>query len=330
MLSLAKSAFRAAAIRLLRPWYRGVGCIICLHRVIPEEYRSPLAANRALEITPETLRDLLAWTAKRGLEAITLDEASSRLSTPQRGQKWVVWTLDDGYRDNLVHALPVFREHGVPCTVYVTPGLVTGRDPAWWYALERALLHAGTPETRVPDRKFEVLASEVRSLSPEARNPWIQQRCEAAGLDPLAITQKLMLTLSELRELAADPLVTIGAHSGSHHALAMLDEAAARAELAVGRQDLIDILGKPVDHLAYPFGGGTTVGEREFSIARDLGFSTATTTRTANIFARHAQHLHALPRLTISGNFDGVRLLQTLESGAGTARAFRGRRFVTA
>jgi len=78
-------------------------------------------------------------------------------------------------------------------------------------------------------------------------------------------------------------------------------QASARAaELAASRDIIARALGRPVWHFAYPYGAPTTAGPREFAIARELGFKSAVTTRPGMIFAEHREHLHALPRLSMS------------------------------
>src|SRR6186997_3049407 len=123
------------ACALARPFFGGTGCIIALHRVVPEDQLSPLRENRALELTPGALRAVLDWTRRRGLDVIRMDEVKQRLSDP-RGAKFVVFTFDDGYRDNLTAALPIFRDFGMPLTVNVTTGFLDRTVSVWWYALE--------------------------------------------------------------------------------------------------------------------------------------------------------------------------------------------------
>ena len=53
--------------------------------------------------------------------------------------KRIAVTLDDGYRDNAEHALPVFRRHGVPFTIFVCPGFCDRTSELWWEALERII-----------------------------------------------------------------------------------------------------------------------------------------------------------------------------------------------
>ena len=78
-------------------------------------------------------------------------------------------------------------------------------------------------------------------------------------------------------------------------------------------------LGKRPAHLAYPVGDPTSAGPREFRIAAELGFKTAVTTRPGVLFKAHRDHLTALPRISVNGDFQQQRYLKVLMSGAATA-----------
>jgi peptidoglycan/xylan/chitin deacetylase (PgdA/CDA1 family) len=97
------------------------------------------------------------------------------------------------------------------------------------------------------------------------------------------------------------------------------DDTAVRAEMEMSRSVLEAALGKRPQHLAYPVGDPTSAGPREFRIAAELGFKTAVTTRPGVIFRAHRDHLTALPRISLNGEFQRQRYLKVLMSGAATA-----------
>jgi peptidoglycan/xylan/chitin deacetylase (PgdA/CDA1 family) len=112
------------------------------------------------------------------------------------------------------------------------------------------------------------------------------------------------LSWDDLSKLAQDPLVTIGAHTVTHPVLSKLTQEEARTEMRIGRKLIEEQINRPVDHFCYPFGSRDEVGLREFQLARELGFKTATTTRWGNIFKKHRLHLHALPRVPLTNGFN--------------------------
>jgi peptidoglycan/xylan/chitin deacetylase (PgdA/CDA1 family) len=139
------------------------------------------------------------------------------------------------------------------------------------------------------------------------------------GVDLAKICADLCMDWNEIAELARDPLVTIGAHTVNHVMLAKVTDGQARNELKISRDVIAASLGKAPEHLAYPFGDPTTAGPREFRIAAELGFKTAVTTRPGVLFAEHAGHLTALPRISLNGMFQDTRYIPVLMSGAATA-----------
>lgn len=324
------------AASLARPVLGGLGCIITLHRVVPEKERSPLPDNRALEITPEDLRAMLAYVRRRGLEVLPLDELPGRLATP-RGPRFLCFTFDDGYRDNATLALPIFREFAMPFAVNITNRFIDRTASVWWYFLEQALTTAAQPlhfswqgtEHRFTastaaerDRALEQIAGLIRSLGAQ-RDDLLRVIGDAAGIDPCGVTRALCMDWDELRHFAEDPLVTIGAHTAGHHSLNRLTEAEIATEVTIAREELAAQLGREVRHFAYPFGGPNAVDEREFALVRQSGFATMLTTRAGNLTQGHAAQADRLPRLTISGNYPVLKVLRLAESGLAAWREQR-------
>jgi peptidoglycan/xylan/chitin deacetylase (PgdA/CDA1 family) len=141
-----------------------------------------------------------------------------------------------------------------------------------------------------------------------------------------AFCSGLCMSWAELEQLAADPLVTIGAHTVNHVMLAKVSAKQAQAEMEMSRRVIEAALGTPVDHLCYPVGDATSAGPREFALAARLGFKTAVTTRPGVLYPEHTEHLTALPRISINGEYQQVRYLRVLMSGAATAVWNRFRR----
>jgi peptidoglycan/xylan/chitin deacetylase (PgdA/CDA1 family) len=85
-------------------------------------------------------------------------------------------------------------------------------------------------------------------------------------------------------------------------------------------------LGKRPEHFSYPVGDASAAGPRDFRIAGELGFKTAVTTRPGVLFPEHRDHLTALPRISLNGEYQRLRYVQVLLSGSATAFWNRFRR----
>jgi peptidoglycan/xylan/chitin deacetylase (PgdA/CDA1 family) len=334
------AAFRVSGLhKALAPMTRGQGVILTLHRVRPAAAtREGFAPNRLLEITPEFLDEALGLTRRLGFEFVTLDEARRRLV--EGGPRFAALTFDDGYRDTRDFALPALERHGAPCTVFFVPGFIERFARLWWVELEESVrrldaiaidiegltlrLAAASPEEK--SAAFTRLYRALRARSEPELIEVVGALARRAGIGGGEIAEALCMNWTEVAAFARHPLVTVGAHTMTHRMLAKWPLADAREEMAASKSALEERLGVEVGAFAYPVGDPTSAGLREFSLARELGFSCAVTTRPGMVFPEHADHLTALPRLSINGLWQDAGALEVLLSGAPFAVWNGGRR----
>lgn len=320
--------------RIARPFLSGVGAILAFHRVRPP-VDDPFQPNRILEITPTFLDQLVTRLRAADIDFVTLDEVDRRLHNAELSRRFVALTFDDGYRDNRNHALPVLKRHGVPFTLYLPSAFPEGTGELWWVALERAI--AGSDqvevvkdgETRIHPcantaskyETYETIYWWLRSLPDEDEIRRIVRTLAArAGVDMSAICRELCMDWDELRDFGRERLISFGAHTANHVMLAKLPSAeAVEGEMRTGVEAIENELGVSPLHFAYPVGDCTSATAREFESAAKVGFRTAVTTRPGVLFADHADHPTALPRISVNGGFQRLRYLDVLLSGAPTA-----------
>jgi peptidoglycan/xylan/chitin deacetylase (PgdA/CDA1 family) len=301
--------------RLLQPVTQGLGAILMFHHVRPWHPKA-FDPHRGLEIEPAFLDATLNELKARGWDIVPMDAVPGRLRAPT-GRPFAALTFDDGYRDNVEHALPILQRHGAPFTIYVTSGFADGEAALWWLDLAESVARE-----EKPSQAFAALYRTWRERPDLVAR--IAARADAAASRER--TRALCLDWEALAALAAEPLCTIGAHTLTHPILGSLDPAAAEAEIAGSKAAIEQRLGRPVRHFAYPVGDRAAAGAREFALARAAGFETAVTTRPGMLFAGHAAHLHALPRLSVNGWHQSLPALRALLSGAPFALLNRGRR----
>ena len=284
--------------------YRGRGTIFMLHSVVDDDAFYPEAMLRC----PAGRLDwTLRWLKANGRVFVSLDEAVARMGRTSTGL-FASFTFDDGYADNLTHALPVMERHNAPFAVYVTTGMVTGEIDAWWFGLSELIRIRDRIE--VTGKKFECgdraakqrtfLAIEAMIHQNYALLPDVKSLIRANGIDYYALAAQEGLTRDMLRELARHPLVTIGGHTTTHINLAQAPAPVVAKEMRDNRTFLEEITQTPVLHFAYPFGNEKACGLREAGIARATGFHSAVTTRRGGIFPDHLDHLYELPREPLS------------------------------
>ncbi len=328
---------------LLRPFFEGVGAIIMLHHVRPPR-GDEFQPNRLLEVSPEFLSQTLSWLQRQDIDIVSLDEMHRRLTERDFARRFVSITFDDGYRDNKLYAFPILKRLELPFAIYVPTSFPDRRGKLWWLALEAAIARNDSIVVTIDgverrcicattSQKREAYDSVywwLRNLGTEAEiHAAVNELSARSGVDMRPVADELCMNWDEIRELSADALVTIGAHTVNHVMLGKATEAAARFELKASRDIIETELGAEVQHLAYPYGGRDLVGPREFGIASELGYKTAVTTRPGVLFPEHDRHLTALPRLSLNGEYQAARYVKVLMSGAATA-LFNGFRRVDA
>jgi peptidoglycan/xylan/chitin deacetylase (PgdA/CDA1 family) len=317
------------ADRLLAPLTRGVGVVFMLHSVRPGQ-PGGFAPNRLLEITPEFLEQVIELVAERGFDVLSLDDMHARLREGDYDRPFACFTFDDGYRDNREYAYPIFKRHNLPFTVYVPSDFPDGRGDLWWLKLEMAIAASEMIAARIDGvaERFETVTVEqktqaftriywwLRSIPELDARRFVGELCAAHGVDTSRLCSDLIMGWDELRAFASDPLVTIGAHTRRHLALAKLSASEARLEMEESIRRLERELGRPVRHFSYPYGDESSAGPREFGLARELGMDTGVTTQKGLIHERHADFTTGLPRLSLNGNFQSTHYVKVMLSGA--------------
>lgn len=325
---------------LLRPLVGGVGAILTLHHVRPPR-RDRFQPNRLLEVTPQYFESVVRRLRRSRLDLVSLDEVHRRLTERHFPRRFVSITFDDGYRDTLEFAYPILKKYEVPFTVFVATSFADRLGELWWLALEAVVAQNDLVGVRIDgrDRWFECPSVQQKRAVYDHIYWWLRRRKSEEELrqavrdlatrhrvDMKAFCSELCMSWQELATLAADPLVSIGAHTVNHVILSKVSEATVRSELENSRSVIEAALGERPQHLAYPVGDAGAAGPREFKIAAELGFKTAVTTRPGVVFRKHAEHLMALPRISLNGEFQSPRYAKVLISGAATGLWNRFRR----
>lgn len=314
---------------LIRANSASKGVIFTMHRVLPGK-PAAFAPHSILQITPDFLDFAIRRIRALGIDIVSLDEAIARIENPNPTRKFAVLTFDDAYRDNLVHALPVLRHHQAPFTLYVPTALVDGVCEVWWQALEDIITaqkaiqvsylgvtdYLACGSMREKRETYNEVYWRMRQMPESDRVALIRELAGQYGLDLAAHCRDLIMTWSELRHFAQDPLCTIGAHTVHHYELAKLDPAQARNEVEQSVKVLEAQFGRAPRHLSYPIGGTVSAGPREYALARDLGFRSAVTTLPGGVYHADRERLHSLPRVSLNGSFQARRYVDVYATGA--------------
>lgn len=244
--------------RLIRLANRRSLAILMYHGVTPSD------AGVWTQVTTENFERQMAYI-RRAYKPIALDEAVDLLSRGALGERAVAVTFDDGFRNNMTEALPILKRYAVPATIYLTTSFVGGTGQyagmIWTdyvFALLMSTEHKhldlqdfGLNVVQLSDRTSRIAAKEVicsrfKRLSDSERKRALATLAERTGGTPKPDILSTFLPMSwdEVRRIATEPLISLGAHTVEHPILTQLprdrmmqeiSESQARIEIETGR-----------------------------------------------------------------------------------------------
>jgi len=295
--------------------YSGIATIFMLHRVDKLD-KNKLFPNENMKVSPEFLENFIRGLMENGYDFISLDELYDILKSGKKVKKKIIFTLDDGYKDNFYNAYNIFKKYKIPFTIYVTVAFPERKAVLWWYIIEEIILkndkiilsdgkvfYCRTPNEKVDTfmnlRNIIMYELEQKNLLNELRNLF-----KNYNINWFEKNEELCMSWDEIINLSKDPIVTIGNHTVNHLVFSKLSENEILKEIIEANEMLEDKLGKKIEHFAYPFGDRKSVTKREMDIVKRLNFKTVVTTRFGNIFHKHADFCNCcLPRIMLTENF---------------------------
>ena len=191
-------------------------------------------------------------------------------------------SFDDG-ESSFYHVIfPVLKKHKVPVSLFVSADIIVNRKNFWFQEVKD---YNDEVMKKLVIKKFQLPATAIEKFSfREIFKSLTINNIEALIADYQAQTkcnptEPMNMTLSELLEVDASGLVTVGAHTLRHPILKNEDDQSSFTEITASIKMLQQILGHPVKYFAYPNGRpGIDFGNREQQYLRDnnidLAFST--------------------------------------------------------
>lgn len=274
-------------------------CILVYHRIL--EHYDPL-----LDSEPDV--EAFTWqmeTLVKCFNVLSLQDAVSAVKSGNVPPRAVCISFDDGYRSIHDLAMPVLSGLGLPATVFVTSGYLSGGtmwndrilESVRWLpegTLDMQSVNIGIHALAKPEDKLE-LANHINDackyLSPKQRAEVIGELERQSGH---ASTQNLMLTPAMVANLAKNG-IDIGGHTVNHPILTRLPDEAANDEIVENKRVLEAIIGKPLQLFAYPNGKvGMDFDQRHVAMVEAAGYMAAFTTTPGA--AGQADSLFELPR----------------------------------
>lgn len=181
----------------------------------------------------------------------------------------VCLSFDDGFANNYKYVLPLLEKYQLPACFFITAIRDAGYDILWNDFL--AVAQKKGPESwtfngeRFVKNKYGRYASQQhgKELRAILRATDFEKKAEMMRhLQQLVSFEAekdywLQMSTEEIRQLSLSPWATIGCHGYYHNDLAVLQEEAVKEELNRSKTFLEQVIDKPVNALAFPYGSYT-------------------------------------------------------------------------
>lgn len=273
-------ALRAGALAMLRAINRRRSHVIAYHRF-------PASSV-------ETLRRQCDYLRRRHRPVSLHDVVRSVDEGMPLPPGAVAVTVDDGYRDFYEHAYPVFRDYGIPVTVFLTSGFLDRSCWLWRDVVEYLLFTSPLKAVEIPiaselprfslDSRAQRIAAVIRlnellkRLDNDARNSFVYDTAPAllkASAPAIPPVEYAALTWDEVREMRANGM-SFGSHTQTHPILASIRaEARVSAELTGAKRRIEAEIGQPVHHFAYPNGTRRDINDIVVTLVKRAGYRAA-------------------------------------------------------
>lgn len=240
--SFIKACVEAGLVHtgISRLWGKNRNVLVLLyHNVVPDHYE--VRGEESLHVRIADFVEQMEWLA-RECRVVSLDQA---LAQPRSDpEPRVAITFDDAYRGAVDLGIPHLTSRGIPCTLFVAPGILDSVG-MWWDRYARVLDHSDGDRS-FRDRALQDTAADDPSVDALAQGMSVAS--SPVGPYEGIVGENDILTLAESNQ------VTLAPHSWSHRNLSTASEAELDEELSRPRGWFQERNVHAVPWMAYPYG----------------------------------------------------------------------------
>lgn len=301
-------------LRILERRKYGAGISILYgHRVMTDEVMSNPDDPRVVTgHTSVSEVECAIKTLSKHYEFISIGDAVEQIKSGQVKKESVVLTFDDGFRDNFVNLLPVLKKYNVPATFYINASVIGSNKNLWFQAVINYFYAIKEDKIFIDENQteYDLSSSKKRYQAAFDFMQYIQNNKhptefysvieKLAGDKCLPSAEDFHMTWDDLKQLADEPLITLGAHSYRHFPLGYCDEELSEYEIKTSIEKLEQELEMDIKHFSFPRGHREDFNDFHIKVLRENGIDSATTTlRGVN---RNGQDLYEIKRIGFPQN----------------------------
>lgn len=241
----------------------------------------------------------------------------------------LIFTFDDGYKNNYNLLFPLVKQYQVPVTIFLTTGNVGKCSPGWLNKIEYAIAMTSKSEFALKVngavRNFNLdslsgkghACAEVKRILKGINQAKIEATVESlvrelkVDIDNVTDENFISLSWPEVKEMSQWG-VDFASHSESHPILTNTDAERVKVELSVSKEKIENHLGRKSLFFSYPNGDFNQDVKR---MAKEAGYICAVTT-TYGLDDRKTD-AYELRRISINNNFSFLYFAVNLHPSLG-------------
>jgi peptidoglycan/xylan/chitin deacetylase (PgdA/CDA1 family) len=236
------------------------------HRVISSVDEDPF--NMGMCVTEDRFSEQLAYY-RDNFTPTPLAEYVTNTNKQNDNNAYISLTFDDGYKDNIIKAVPLLQQYNVNATFFICCSIFTDHKEFWWDTIINAFASCNqitidvSPYQNILQREqIEVNNSNRKNLCIEILDIlWTINDAQLIQEIAEYIEDNLVGEVHKIDKLTESDIKTmynagfeIGAHTLTHTNLKLLSTEDRRKELIESKNKLEDITGGKVHGFAYPAG----------------------------------------------------------------------------
>lgn len=269
------------------------GAIIMLHR-IDKPKENGIWYNEHLKVSQNVIERMAEYARSKGCEFVSIEEMVRPRHFWEQPRKLIAVTLDDGYRDNYLYGSPTFVKLNIPYCIYVCTKMVEKNMLYWWEILEQLCVNESVINLTLFDGSEKLMDC---STKPKKEQTFLAIREMILKLPQVNLLKQLKvlfskydidydygngflgLTWEQIKELAKNPLCTIGNHTYSHDAFIGCTDEAIKLDISRAATTMKEKTEYEMSHFAFPFGEVAAVSKHDIELVKEIGFKTSATTK---------------------------------------------------
>ena len=231
---------------------------------------------------------------------------------PISGKPLACITFDDGFKDNMIYALPILEKYKCPASFYMITGCIDKGLPTWPHLYSNVFentrkmkLVINSQELGIQvDKHFKSeheriqygvdLVKKIRFVSPQDAKTLLD--VVKQSFNDVEDPHNMMMTWTEVKQLCKSGY-PVGSHTYTHPKLsAVKDDEQLKYEMVHSGERIRELCGEFPATIAYPFG---LTDERVMKIAQEAGYKYGLTVTQQAYKPDTDNNLMAIPRIDI-------------------------------